>query len=55
MTSKEDIKAAVAKVKFSDSIADENHMQMFRRLTDPIFNTGAMHGTPGPRRSKKAR
>jgi len=30
----------------------ENHMQVFRRLSDPIFNTGAMHGTPGQKKGK---
>jgi len=30
----------------------ENHMQLFRRLSDPIFNTGAMHGTPGQKKGK---
>lgn len=32
----------------------ENHMQVFRRLSDPIFNSGAMHGTPGTRRGKSS-
>jgi hypothetical protein len=52
MTSSQDIKATIAKVKFSNSIADENHQQMFRRLSDPIFNSGAMHGTPGTKKGK---
>lgn len=40
------------KVKQVNTISEENHQQIFRRLTDPIFNTGAMHGTPGQRKGK---
>jgi hypothetical protein len=41
---------AVKTVK--NTMSDENHMQVFRRLTDPIFNSGAMHGTPGKKKGK---
>ena len=34
------------------TISEENHMQLFRRLSDPIFNSGAMHGTPGQKKGK---
>jgi hypothetical protein len=32
------------------TLSDETHLQVFRRLTDPIFNGGAMHGTPGQKK-----
>lgn len=51
MADKTDKRIAVKDV----TVSDENHMQLFRRLADPIFNSGAMHGTPGPRKGGKTR
>lgn len=42
----------VVKVKQVTTISEENHRQIFARLSDPIFNSGAMHGTPGQRKGK---
>ena len=39
-------------VTISVEEANENHMQLFRRLTNPIFNSGAMHGKPSPKVKK---
>lgn len=34
--------------------ANETHQQVFARLSNPIFNSGAMHGTPGQRKGKQS-
>lgn len=39
------------KVK-ATTISTETHRQVFARLSDLIFNTGAMHGTPGQKKGK---
>lgn len=39
-------------VPVPDDIKNETHMEVFRRLSNPKFNSGAMHGTPGERKKK---
>ena len=45
-------KIAVKAIKVET--ANETHMQVFARLSNPAFNSGAMHGTPGQRKGKQS-
>jgi len=46
------VKEKVVELRDQNGISTENHMEMFRRLTAPMFNSGAMHGTPGQKKGK---